>query len=59
MSKDLLPFTRPSIDEATIQGVVEVLRSGWLASGPNVERFEQELSKLCGGRPERALTSAT
>jgi dTDP-4-amino-4,6-dideoxygalactose transaminase len=59
MSKDFLPFTRPSIDEATIQGVVEVLRSGWLASGPNVQRFEEELSKLCGGRPVRALTSAT
>jgi len=59
MSKDLLPFARPSIDEATIQGVVEVLRSGWLASGPHVERFEQELSKLCAGRPVRALTSAT
>jgi len=39
MSNDFLPFTRPTIDEATIQGVVEVLRSGWLASGPNVERF--------------------
>src|SRR5690349_15271436 len=25
-----LPFTRPTIDEETIQGVVEVLRSGWL-----------------------------
>jgi hypothetical protein len=59
MSNDFLPFTRPTIDEATIQGVVEVLRSGWLASGPNVERFEQELSKHCGGRPVRALTSAT
>jgi dTDP-4-amino-4,6-dideoxygalactose transaminase len=59
MSKDLLPFTRPDIDEATIAGVVEVLRSGWLASGPMVERFEKELSALCGGRPVRALTSAT
>ena len=28
MSKDFLPFTRPSIDEETIAGVVEVLRSG-------------------------------
>src|SRR5215831_14799446 len=59
MSKDVLPFTRPTIDEETIAGVVEVLRSGWIASGPNVLRFEQELSKLCGGRAVRVMTSAT
>jgi len=34
--KTLLPFTRPTIDEETIQAVAEVLRSGWLASGPKV-----------------------
>ena len=27
-----LPFTRPSIDEETIAGVAEVLRSGWITS---------------------------
>ena len=27
----MLPFTRPTLDEETIQSVVEVLRSGWLA----------------------------
>ena len=31
MPKDLLPFTRPSIDEATIQGVVEGAALRWLA----------------------------
>src|SRR6185436_5325828 len=54
-----LPFARPSLDEATIAGVGEVLRSGWLASGPWVQAFEQRLSALCGGRPVRVLTSAT
>ena len=54
-----LPFTRPSIDEQTIQGVVEVLRSGWLASGPNVKKFEAALSEYFGGRPVRTQTSAT
>ena len=38
--KKMLPFTRPTLDEETIQGVVEVLRSGWLASGPKVAEFE-------------------
>ena len=54
-----LPFTRPSIDEDTIAGVVEVLRSGWITSGPKVKEFEAELSRYCGGRPVRALNSGT
>ncbi len=54
-----LPFTRPAIDEETIQGVVEVLRSGWLATGPNVKKLEAALSEYFGGRPVRTQTSAT
>jgi len=55
----LLPFTRPSIDEDTIAGVAEVLRSGWITSGPKVKEFEAELSRFCGGRPVRTLNSGT
>src|ERR1700742_1943434 len=58
MSK-MLPFTRPTLDEETIQSVVEVLRSGWLASGPKVAALEAELSRYLGGRPIRTQTSAT
>jgi dTDP-4-amino-4,6-dideoxygalactose transaminase len=54
-----LPFTRPSIDDETIAGVVEVLRSGWITSGPQVKRFETELSTYFGGRPVRAVASGT
>jgi dTDP-4-amino-4,6-dideoxygalactose transaminase len=54
-----LPFTRPSIDEETIASVAEVLRSGWLASGPKVAAFEAALSDYLGGRPVRSQTSAT
>ncbi len=57
--KPMLPFTRPSIDEETIHEVAEVLRSGWLASGPKVKAFEAALSEYCGGRPVRSQTSAT
>ena len=53
------PFTRPTIDDATIAGVAEVLRSGWITSGPNVKAFEAELSGLFGGRPVRAFNSGT
>lgn len=54
-----LPMTRPSIDEATIAGVVEVLRSGWITSGPKVSEFQNALSQLFGGRPVRAFNSGT
>jgi len=56
---DYLPFTRPSIDEDTIAGVAEVLRSGWITSGPCVKQLEQELSQYFGGRPVRAMSSGT
>jgi hypothetical protein len=54
-----LPFTRPSIDESTIAAVADVLRSGWITSGPKVQAFEAALSEYCGGRPVRAFNSGT
>ena len=54
-----LPFTRPEIDEETIQGVVDVLRSGWITTGPQNQAFEAQLSAFCGGRPVRAFNSGT
>jgi dTDP-4-amino-4,6-dideoxygalactose transaminase len=56
---DHLPLTRPTIDDATIAGVVEVLRSGWITSGPQVKAFEAALSVHCGGRPVRVFNSGT
>lgn len=54
-----LPFTRPSIDEDTIQSVAAVLRSGWLTGGPKVREFEAALSAYLGGRPVRSFNSGT
>jgi hypothetical protein len=59
MSENFLPFTRPSIDEATIAAVADVLRSGWLTSGPKVLALEAALSEYCGGRPVRVFNSGT
>ena len=59
MGNDFIPMTRPSIDEATIAEVGDVLRSGWITSGPKVKAFEAALSGLFGGRPVRAMNSAT
>lgn len=54
-----LPFTRPTIDEETIAGVADVLRSGWITTGPQCRAFEAELSAFCSGRPVRVLNSGT
>lgn len=54
-----LPFTRPSIDEATIAEVGEVLRSGWITTGPRCKALEAALSQRYGGRPVRLTNSAT
>lgn len=58
-SLPFLPFVKPEIDEATIAGVADVLRSGWITTGPNCQRFEAELSEMFGGRPVRVFNSGT
>lgn len=50
MSSNYLPFTRPTLDDETIAGVAEVLRSGWITSGPMVEKFEKGLTDYLGGK---------
>ncbi|GAA4030099.1 DegT/DnrJ/EryC1/StrS aminotransferase family protein [Actimicrobium antarcticum] len=59
MTTTFLPFSRPTIDEATIAAVSDVLRSGWLTSGPKVQAFEAQLSEYFGGRPVRTFNSGT
>src|ERR1700740_3473480 len=54
-----LPFVKPEIDEETIQGVADVLRSGWITTGPQNQKFEAALSAYCGGRPVRTFNSGT
>ena len=54
-----LPFSRPTIDEETIAAVGEVLRSGWITTGPKNQAFEAQLSDYFGGRPVRTFNSGT
>jgi len=59
MNNIFLPFSKPTIDEATIAAVGDVLRSGWITSGPKVAEFEKQLSTYFGGRPVRTFNSGT
>lgn len=54
-----IPFSPPDITEEEIQEVAEVLRSGWITTGPKTKQFEEEVAAFC--RTERAvcLNSAT
>jgi dTDP-4-amino-4,6-dideoxygalactose transaminase len=54
-----LPFSRPTIDEDTIAAVGEVLRSGWITTGPKNQVLEAQLSEYFGGRPVRTFNSGT
>lgn len=54
-----LPLSRPTISKETIDEVVKVLDSGWLATGPLTQKFEAELSKYFGDRKAACFTSAT
>ena len=56
---DFLPFSRPTFDENTIASVADVLRSGWVTTGPKVLEFERVLSDHFGGRPVRTFNSGT
>ena len=57
-TQPFLPFARPTIDEATIAAVGEVLRSGWITSGPKVQALEAALGEYFG-RPVRCYNSGT
>lgn len=54
-----IPFTKPTIDEETINAVSDVLRSGWITSGPKVAEFEKKLSDYFEGRPVRCFANGT
>src|SRR5680860_29949 len=56
---DFLAFARPSITPREIEAVVEVLRSGWLTTGPRTREFEEAFAKRVGVRHAVALNSAT
>jgi len=58
-SLPFLPFTRPAIDEQTIADVGDVLRSGWITTGPKCTELESALSARFGGRPVRLVNSGT
>ena len=54
-----IPFSPPDITEAEIDEVCEVLRSGWITTGPKTKEFERRLAEYCGTEKVACLNSAT
>lgn len=54
-----IPFSPPDITEEEINAVVEVLRSGWITSGPNLAKFEEEIEEYCNVNNAFVVNSAT
>ncbi len=59
MRSEFLPFSRPSISEEDVAAIAEVLRSGWLTTGPKTAEFEQAFCDYTGCSGAVALSSAT
>lgn len=47
----MIKFAQPMLDDETIEAVSAVLRSQWIATGPQTAAFEDALSATLGNRP--------
>src|SRR5271163_4576097 len=54
-----LPFHRALIEEEEIRGVLDVLHSGWLTTGPRVREFESAFARYVGASHAVAFSSCT
>ena len=52
-------FSPPDITEEEIQSVAEVLRSGWITTGPKTKEFERRIAEYCRTSKAVCLNSAT
>lgn len=54
-----IPFSPPDITEREIDAVVEVLKSGWITSGPKTQQFENNLAEYCDTNKSVSVSSAS
>lgn len=63
MAKPVIPFSKPFFSEEDTKeisaNIEEILRSGWLTSGPFVKKFEGAFAEFIGTRRAVALNSCT
>ncbi len=54
-----IPFSPPDITQVEIDAVAEVLRSGWITTGPRTKELEHILCSFTGAAGMACLSSAT
>ncbi|WP_195517177.1 DegT/DnrJ/EryC1/StrS family aminotransferase [Paraclostridium bifermentans] len=54
-----IPFSPPDIAQLEIDNVVEVLKSGWITTGPKTKEFENKIAEYCKTEKAVCLNSAT
>lgn len=59
MKKFNIPFSPPDISDQEIANVTEVLKSGWITTGPKTKLFEQKIATYCHTSKAVCLNSAT
>ena len=59
MYKRVIPFSPPDISELEINEVAEVLKSGWITTGPRTKELERRLAEYCHTSKVVCLNSAT
>lgn len=55
----IIKFSPPDIGDLEIDAVSEVLRSGWITTGPRVKEFEARIAEYCHTPKAVCLNSAT
>ncbi|MCS6711039.1 UDP-4-amino-4,6-dideoxy-N-acetyl-beta-L-altrosamine transaminase [Brachybacterium sp. EF45031] len=55
----MLPYGRQSIDDSDVEVVARTMRSEWLTTGPEVDRFESAVAQRAGVPHAISVTSGT
>ena len=54
-----VPFFRLKFGDSEKREILEVLKSGWVTSGPKVKQFEKQISRIAGVKYAAAVSSGT
>lgn len=54
-----IKFSPPDVGDAEINGVADVLRSGWITTGPKTKLFEKKIAEFCQTNMAVCFSSAT
>ena len=56
---NFIPYGKQTITDDDIQGVIDVLKSDFLTTGPKVKEFEDAIAKYCGSKYCVAVSNGT